>query len=139
VSLPDLSEPIGPEAADDYRQQAYTFLSSDQEYLADDDLHQASGKGRGAAAGMAKAVSVIHGWYYESHAEFGVALRNAGDLTGNDCLNELANITYALHRSYYTRRRFLSSRTISQSLDRMAELLGALEPLAVPADRQASY
>ena len=139
MTLPDLSEPIEPEAADDYRQQAYTFLSSDQEYLADDDVHQASGKGRGAAAGMAKAVSVIHGQHYENHAEFGIVLRNASDLTGNDRLSELANIAYGLNRSYYTRRRFLSSRTIPPSLDRMAELLGTLEPLAVPADGQASY
>ena len=119
MSLPDLSEPIGPEAVD--------------------DLHQTSEKARGDAAGMAKAVSETHGRQYESHAEFGVVLRNGRDLTGNDRLSELANIAHALHRSYYTRRRFLSSRTISQSLDHMAELLGALEPLAVPADGQASY
>ena len=137
MTLPDLSERFDPEAADDYRQQAYTFLGRAQKYLAADDLHQASEKGWGAAAWMAKAVSVTHGWHYESHAEFGVVLRNASDLTGNDRLNELADIAYGLHRSYYTRKRFLSSRTISQSLDRMAELLDILDPLAVPANGQS--
>ena len=47
-----------PEAVvEDYRQQSRYFLAKSREYLADDDLHQASEKGWGAAAWMAKAVA----------------------------------------------------------------------------------
>ena len=131
-------EPYDPEAVEDYRQQSRAFLGRAREYLAAEDLHQGSEKGWGAAAWMAKAVAVRHGWQYETHAQFGVVLRNASDLTGSDRIVELADTAYGLHRSYYTRKMFLSTRTISHSLDRMAELLDALEPLTEPANGQAS-
>ncbi len=129
MTQPDLREPYDPEAVEDYRQQARDFLRRGREYLAADDLHQASEKGWGAAAWMAKAAATTHGWHYESHAEFGVVLRNASDITGNDRLLDLSAIAYTLHRGYYTRRRFLSARSIGHYLDRMVELLDILEPL----------
>ncbi len=138
MTQPELSERYDPVAVEDYRQQARDFLRRGREYLAADDLHLASEKGWGAAAWMAKAVATAHGWHYESHAEFGVVLRNASDLTGNDRLVELADTAYGLHRSYYTRKRFLSSRTIFQSLERMRELLDALEPLIIANNGQGS-
>ena len=138
MTQPDLSERYDPEAVEDYRQQAYVFLDRARGYLADDDLHQASEKGWGAAAWMAKAVALTYGWQYENHAQFGVVMRNASDLTGNDRLLDLSAIAYTLHRSYYTRRRFLSGRSIGHYLESMAELLDALEPLTTPANGQAS-
>lgn len=58
----------GPAAAiADYRQQAREFLLKSRQYLADDDLHQASEKGWGAAAWMAKAVAQAQGWQYKRH------------------------------------------------------------------------
>ena len=138
MTQPDLSEHYDPEAVEDYRQQAHLFLGRAREYLAADDLHQASEKGWGAAAWMAKAVAVTQGWEYRQHAHFGVVLNNASDLTGNDRLLELSDTAYRLHRNYYTRKRFLSPRSISHSLNRMAELLEALEPLSIPGNGQAS-
>ena len=44
-------------AVADYRQQARVFLNESRQYLAEGDLHQASEKGWGAAAWMAKAVA----------------------------------------------------------------------------------
>ena len=128
TNLPDKYDPI---AIEDYRQQARVFLGKAREYLAEDDLHQASEKGWGAAAWMAKAVAEAHGWAYTEHAEFAVVCRNAADLTRNERLTDLSDIAYGLHRNYYTRKRFLSDRIIARNLDRMSELLDALEPLTV--------
>jgi hypothetical protein len=138
MTQPDLQEQYDPEAVEDYRQQARYFLGKGREYLAEGDLHQASEKGWGAAAWMAKAVAVAQGWDYREHAQFGVVLRNASDLTGNDRLLDLSAIAYGLHRGYYTRKRFLSDRSIARNLDQMAELIDTLEPLTVPSNGQAS-
>ena len=58
---PDLSNRFDPAAVEDYRQQAHVFLEKARQYLLEDDLHQASEKGWGAAAWMAKAVAVNQG------------------------------------------------------------------------------
>ena len=129
MTQPSSIEPYDPISLDEYRQQARDFLDRAREYLVADDLHQASEKGWGAAAWMAKAVAVTHGWQYREHAQFGVVLRNASDLTGNERLVDLSGTAYGLHRGYYTCKRFLSSRTIARNLDQMAELLDTLEPL----------
>lgn len=57
-------------AVADYRQQSRIFLAKAREYLAGDDLHQASEKGWGAAAWMAKAVAEAQGWQYRKYDEF---------------------------------------------------------------------
>ena len=137
MTQPDLSENYDPIAVEDYRQQAHVFLSKAREYLAADDLHQASEKGWGAAAWMAKAVAETQGWDYREHAQFGVVVRNAGELTGNDRLLDLSAVAYDLHRGYYTRKMFLSDKTIARNLDQMAELLDSLQPLTEPGNDQA--
>ena len=131
MTQPNLSEPYDPVAVEDYRQQAYAFLTRAQEYLAVDDLHQASEKGWGAAAWMAKAVAVTQGWEYRQHAQFGVVIYNAGLMLDNTRLTLLGDVAEGLHRNYYTRKRFLIPEVIAQSLDRTVELLDALEPLTV--------
>ena len=138
MTQPGLSEQYDPIAVEDYRQQAHDFLSRAREYLTADDLHQASEKGWGAAACMAKAVAVAQGWEYRQHAQFGVVLNNASDLTGNDRLRLLSAVAYGLHQNYYIRKRFLSHRTIGLSLDDMEELLDTLEPLATLANQGAT-
>ena len=138
MTIHNLPEPYDPDAVEDYRQQSRIFLGRAREYLAADDLQQASEKGWGAAAWMAKAIAVAQGWEFEMHAQFGVVLRNASDLTGNDRLLDLGAVAYTLHRGYYTRTFLLSSRTIARNLDQMTELLDTLEPLTAPANGQAS-
>ena len=135
---PNTIEPYDPEAVEDYRQQAHDFLRRARQYLAADDLHQASEKGWGAAAWMAKAVAVTHGWEYRQHAQFGVVLNNASVLTGNDRLRLLSAVAYGLHQNYYIRKRFLNDRTVELSLEDMAELLDILDPLTTPGNGQAS-
>lgn len=137
MAQPNFSRYYDPDAVADYRRQAREFLAKAREYLAADDLHQASEKGWGAAAWMAKAVAEVRGWEYTGHAQFGVVCRNASDLTGNDRFLDLSAIAYGLHRGYYTRKMFLSDRTIARDLDQMTELLDSLEPLTEPTNGQA--
>ena len=99
MTQPNVSEPHDLTAIEDYRQQARVFLTKSREYLAVDDLHQASEKGWGAAAWMAKAVAESQGWEYREHAQFGVVMYNASVLAGNYRLRLLDASAYELHRN----------------------------------------
>lgn len=132
MTLPSATEPYDPQAVEDYRLQARDFLSKARQYLAADDLHQASEKGWGAAAWMAKAAAVTQGWEYRQHAQFSVVMYNASKLLDDSRLTLLGDVAEGLHRNYYVRKRFLIPESIAQNLDRMAELLDILEPLTVP-------
>ena len=123
------AEPFDRDAAGDYRRQSRYFLGKSREYLAEGDLHQASEKGWGAAAWMAKAAAEAHGWEYKKHDHFHVVLRNASRLAGDDRMLELRGIASDLHGNFYRRRLLLDAEDIEISLDRMAELLDLLEPL----------
>ena len=129
MTQPSANRAYDPSEAEDYRQQAYYFLEKSQEYLAEGDLHQASEKGWGAAAWMAKAVAVTQDWEYERHEQFNVVLRNARNATGDDRLPALRGAANELHGNFYTRKRFLDTQDIGQSLDGMADLLEILESL----------
>ena len=113
----------------DYRAQALEFLDRSQMYLEDGLLHQASEKGWGAAAHMAKAVALAHDWEYETHAEFSEVLNNAWRLTGNARIRELRGVPNELHGNYYRRKRHLNADLIAEDLRSVAELLALLSPL----------
>ena len=117
------------ETIEDYRLQSREFLDRSRRYLKDDDLHQASEKGWGAAAWMAKAVATAQGWQYDKHEHFGEVLYQAGKLTGDDRLRILREIANGLHGNFYQRKRFLHADNIEASLDEVAALLDLLEPL----------
>ena len=127
------TSPIEPYESDDalgdYRQQARQFMVKSRQYLADGDLHQASEKGWGAAAWMAKAVAEAQGWKYTRHDEFADVLNRAQRLCGDCRLRQLRAEANELHGFFYTRRRFLNAADIGVGLDRMAILLDILEPL----------
>ena len=135
MSQANLFEPFDVAAVEDYRQQARVFLTKAHEYLADDDLHQASEKGWGAAAWMAKAVAEVQGWEYETHPQFPVVMYNASVLAQNDRVRLWGRSAVGLHRNFYTRRLFLLPEDIERSLGDMAELLDALEPLTGTAQQ----
>ena len=113
----------------DYEAQAREFLTRSREYLAQGDLHQASEKGWGAAAHMAKAVAVAQGWSYETHADFSEVLYQARQLTGNSSLRGLRGIANELHVNYYKRKRHLNADSIGEDIESIAELLDILHPL----------
>ena len=128
------SSPIEPfnepaTAVADYRQQAREFLLKSRQYLAEHDLHQASEKGWGAAAWMAKAVADAQGWEYERHPQFSVVLNSARRATGDARLLGMAGIANDLHGNFYTRKGFLDAESIALGLDQMAILLDILESL----------
>ena len=113
----------------DFEVQAREFLLRAQEYLQQGDLHQASEKGWGAAAHMAKAVALSQGWRYETHAEFSVVLNQAWKATSNDRIADLKAFPNELHGNYYRRKRHLDADVIGYDLRRVSELLEALSPL----------
>ena len=114
----------------DYRTQAEEFLVKSREYLASGDLHQASEKGWGAAAHMAKAVAVAQGWEYRKHRDFVRVLNQARRAAGNPRLLDLRSRAESLHDNFYERRRHLDADIISEDLESVAELLDLLAPLA---------
>ncbi len=117
------------ETIEDYRLQSRHFLERSHHYLAEDDLHQASEKGWGAAAWMAKAAATAQGWQYNQHEHFGEVLYQAGQLTGDDRLRTLRAIANGLQSNFYQRKRFLHADDIASSLEEVATLLDILEPL----------
>ncbi len=129
MAQPNVAGP-DPMGVEDYRQQARDFLAKSWEYLDGDDLHQASEKGWGAAAWMAKAAATAQGWEYERHEQFNVVLNNARWLTGDNRLPGLRGIANDLHRNFYIRKRFLDADEIRLGLGSVAELLDILEPLS---------
>ena len=119
------------EAIEDFKAQAREFLDRGREYLAAGDLHQASEKGWGAAAHMAKAAAEAQGWQYDRHADFIRVMNQAVLMTGNDRLSDLRGRANDLHGNYYERKRFLNAELIGRDLESMAELVELLVPLTV--------
>ena len=134
------TSPIEPfdDAVGDYRQQAQEFMLKSRQYLADGDLHQASEKGWGAAAWMAKAVAEAQGWKYTRHDEFADVINRARILSGDARLRHLRRAANELHGYFYTRQRFLDAADISEGLDEIAAMLDILEPLASPEANTAT-
>ena len=127
--MPNQASPQNREAVNDYQDQARDFLAQSRGYLAANDLHQASEKGWGAAAHMAKAVAVAYGWEYGRHRDFGIVLNNARRLTGNPRILDLRGRANELHQNYYQRKRHLNAEVIGDDIESVAELLDLLVPL----------
>ena len=117
----------------DYVAQSREFLTQAREHLATGHLHQASEKGWGAAAHMAKAVAAAQGWRYDTHADFSVVLDRARLLSGDDRLGGMRGIANELHGNYYRRKRHLNAELIGQDIESVAQLLGILAPLTAPS------
>ena len=113
----------------DYRQQAREFLVKSREYLDSGDLHQASEKGWGAAAWMAKAVADTQRWQYSKHDQFFSVMRQARVLSGDARLRNLGNTANTLHGYFYTRKRFLDPDEIAEGLNDVELLLDVMQPL----------
>ena len=126
MTTPDFDE------AADHASQAYEFLTESRNYLAVGKLHQASEKGWGAAAHMAKAVAAAQGWRYINHSDFSSVLNEARRLTGNTRIRELRGVPNELHINYYKRKRHLEADVIGEDIESVAELLALLSPLTGP-------
>ena len=113
----------------DHEAQAREFLAKGREYLDAGDLHQASEKGWGAGAHMAKAVAIAQGWEYRRHSDFSRVMNEANLATGNDRLRALRGIANDLHGNYYERKRHLNAEIIGRDLESIEDLLAILVPL----------
>ena len=109
--------------------QAREFLDRGRGFLAAGDLHQASEKGWGAAAHMAKAIAVAQGWQYTRHSHFHRVMNLAGRLTGNARLPFLHGRAEILHINYYELKDDLDAAQIGKDLENIAEMLAILAPL----------
>ena len=112
-----------------HERQARDFLAKGRSYLAAGDLHQASEKGWGAAAHMAKAVAIAQDWQYERHSHFHRIMNQAGRMTGNTRLPFLHGRAEILHINNYELGEDLDQSLISNDLENVAELLELLYPL----------
>ena len=110
--------------------QAQEFLSRAHEYLADDDLHQASEKGWGAAAHMGKAVALAQGWQYDRHSHFHQVMNRASQQLGSERLRLLHGRAEVLHVNLYELSAALDREVIAADLKYIEELLQLLAPLA---------
>ena len=117
------------EAVEDYRQQARDFLVRSWAYLREDDLHQASEKGWGAAAWMAKSMAEAQGWQYRRHDEFFQVMSRCEELAGDARVRTYTNAANSLHGFFYVRKRLLAPTTIDNNLSDVEALLDILEPL----------
>ena len=113
----------------EHEAQAREFLAKGREYLDAGDLHQASEKGWGAAAHMAKAVAMAQGWEYRRHSDFSRVMNEANLATGNDRLRALRGIANDLHGNYYERKRHLNAEIIGRDVESIEDLLAILVPL----------
>ena len=114
----------------DYAAQAREFLVKGREYLAAGDLHQASEKGWGAAAHMAKAVALAQGWQYARHSHFHRVMNQAREMIGDQYLSFLHGRAEILHDNFYALKRDLEAGRISRDLEYIGELVELLVPLA---------
>ena len=108
---------------------AREFLTKGREYLDAGDLHQASEKGWGAAAHMAKAVAIAQSWQYTRHSHFHRVMDQVGRLTNNAHLPFLHGRVEVLHINYYELKEDLDAGQISQDLESVAEMLDILAPM----------
>ena len=119
----------------DYESQAREFLADSWDFLATGKLHQASEKGWGAAAHMAKAVAVAQGWEYSTHADFSDVMYRASQLANAPRIRQIRGIANELHQNYYRRKRHLNPDAIREDLEEVGEALELLYPLTGLARR----
>ena len=121
------------DATQSHVQQSRDFLAKARRYLEEDDLHQACEKGWEATTQMAKAVALAQGWPCRLHDEIFVVVQRAERLTGEARLRPWINCANVLLEFSSFRDEFLYPDFIdfiTNSLDGVASLLDALEPLA---------
>ena len=113
-----------------HRAQARDFLGKGWKYLEEGDLHQASEKGWGAAAHMAKAVALANGWEYSRHSHFHQVMNRVADQVDADQLRRLRGVAEVLHVNFYDLRANLRPELVEGDLNDVETLLNILAPLA---------
>jgi len=108
-----------------YAAASRELLEKAQEALTEGDLRQASEKGWGAAAQIAKAVAARRGWQHQGHAELFTVVRRLRLETGDRRLQELLNAANGLHYNFY--ENWMGSEDIEVGLDQIREFVERME------------
>ena len=109
-------------------EKAREFLARSKEYLEQGDLHQASEKGWGAAAHIAKAVAHVNGLQYEHHDQFDGIIDFACQKYRQPSLESLGNAAHFLHHNYYKHPSMLNADRIDRNLGRIEVMVNVLVP-----------
>ncbi len=110
-----------------YAAASREFMEKAYQYLAAEDLPQASEKGWGAAAEMVKAVAEERGWPHDSHRLLYRIVRNLVNETGDSQLSNLFRTASDLHINFY--ENWLPPEDVQLALQEVQQLLTKLEPL----------
>ena len=113
----------------DHVELARKFLERSRGYLADDDLHQASEKGWGAAAHIVKGVAAANGWEYEHHDQFDMVVQNARQRYRQPGLRQYGDSAESLHRNYYRHPSMLDAGVVRERIDDVEMMVSVLESL----------
>ncbi len=105
----------------DYVNQAYTFLDQARQELEKDDLRQASEKGWGAAAQMAKAIAVRNGLEHTSHRHLWEVVNSLED----EQRNKEFGLASSLHVNFY--EGWMAQEQVAQYLGDIATFVTSLD------------
>lgn len=108
---------------------ARDFMSRACDYLAEDDLLQASEKGWGAGAQAVKAAAEARGWPHKNHGHLFTAIDRLVDETGDQELRALFHFANSLHINFY--EGWMTRRAVEAGLSQIGRLVEKLAPLAV--------
>ena len=104
---------------------ARRFLAEAHDYLAADDLLQASEKGWGAAAQAVKSVAEARGWPHNGHRQLFTIIGRLVAETGDEDLRIAFGLAGALHTNVY--EGWLDREAIEAHISQVAGLVEKLE------------
>ena len=104
---------------------AQHFLAQAHDYLAADDLLQASEKGWGAAAQAVKSVAETRGWPHNGHRQLFGAIGRLVAETGDEDIRIAFGLAGALHTNFY--EGWLEREAVEIYLSHVAGLVEKLE------------
>ena len=107
---------------------ARVFLGRAKDYLEQDDLHQASEKGWGAASHIVKAIAAANGWEYEHHDQFDTVIANARQRFRQTSMRQYGSAAHSLHRNYYKHTGMLNADTIREDIADVEKMVSVLQP-----------
>ena len=110
-----------------YRDAARHLLAQGFAELEAGDTRQASEKGWGAAAQMAKAVAEARGWRHQTHAALFRAVNRIVQETGDEVIGDRFRSAGGLHQNFY--ENWWEHEYVAGGLKEVRDLLDRLEPL----------
>ena len=110
-----------------YQVASRHLLRQGREELAAGVVHQALGKGWGAAAQMVKSIAERREWQHRNHAALFTAVSRLVNETGDEDISLLFAAANNLHVNFY--ENWEEADTVGRHLAAVERLLDKLEPL----------